>query len=305
MFLICAAAVMAAAPVRCSAEPVWLQPALLYEITDYPATGFFQYILSISVNEEKGALYILAGTPDGLSAYHNDNGNPWSQIQMETRLSSGDRAAACGGRIWVAHGKKLFELTDKGVLSEPPPAPLPKSIDEIFCDRSGRLLIVDRAGLEIRRYDSKGQLRMLASNPKEVDKKKPGAPVIGSIRDVASDVFGRLFILDPKSRGVLMTDEKGGPMKVITGDSFSDVHFPYDSPSIAVDSEQNVWLINSIDNTIDAYDFFGSVAKRIESITDSGFRFVKPEKIFIDSDDRLYLIDGGSVSVRVFDLGNQ
>ena len=71
-----AAVTAVACAVRCPAEVELVEPDMLYEVKDHPDTGFFQYIVSVAVCEEEGALYVLGGAPDSLNVYHRDNGIP-------------------------------------------------------------------------------------------------------------------------------------------------------------------------------------------------------------------------------------
>jgi hypothetical protein len=303
--LFIAALILCSASALRAEEPVMLAPKLLYEISDSPASGFFQNVVSMAVDEQKGALYVLTGAPDYLAVYHNDDGLPWNQFQLDVKIASRDGVAACGGKVLILNAGGLFEMSAKGALAAPKitPSPLPKNIDEAFCDRAGRLVLVDKENLEIRRYDAKGKLDMTAANPADAGDGEKIKPPFLSIGDVATDVFGGLYAIDPKARSVVFLNDKGIPVKTVSGGGFSDVWFPFDSPSIAVDKDRNVWLINSADNTLDEYDSFGELMARIGNESDTGFRFTRPQKIFFDSFNRLYVLDSTSVSIKVFDLG--
>ncbi len=290
----------------------YIRPKLLYEIKDNPAVGFFQRVITGAMSEKDGTLYVLAGTPDGVYVYHGDNGSPLRKFQLDKQLDPADRIRPCGKRIWFVRDKQLFELTKDGKLATPkdPLSPMPESVGDVFCDPADRTVLVDGSRTELRRYDGKGTMDLRIGPPKINEQQAPDqiesaepAP-FSSIRSLAIDGFGRIFVLDSRARAVFPFDQKGRPMKPITGDKFSNTDFPYDAPSIAIDSDRNIWVVNPSENTIDAYSLFGSMIKRIESAADNGFLFVKPVEIFIDSHDRLYIIDRAP-SISVVDISNK
>ncbi len=293
------------------AEAEWMRPKLLYEIKDNPAVGFFQQVITGATAERDGALYVLAGIPDGVYIYHGDDGAPWHGFRLDVRLDPADRIRPCGNRIWFVHNKQLFEFSKDGKLAPPknPLSPMPESVGDVFCDPSERTVLVDGTRSELRRYDIKGIMDLRIGPPQ---KSKQGSeppkteepPAFNSISSLAIDTFGRMFVLDSRARTVFPFDQKGRPMKPVSGDRFSDTAFPFDAPSIAIDSDRNIWVVNPSENTIDAYSLFGSLVKRIKSATDNGFLFVAPREIFTDTHDRLYIIDR-SPSISVVDLSNK
>jgi hypothetical protein len=300
---------------RCRADVEWVSPNRLYEIKDNPAVGFFQRIISVAVSEKDGAIYVLAGPPYGIYTYHSDNGAPWKRIHLDEPADPADRVCPCGGRLWFVHKKQLFEIADNGKPVPPgnPPAPLPDTVGDIACDPADRLLIVNGARTELRRYDEKGKQNLRigppeknAASPQKPAAKAAPAPRSNSINAIALDAFNRIFILDSRARSIFSFDQKGKPMKPISDDQFADISFPFNSPSIAIDTDRNIWVVNPQENTLDAYSSFGSLKKRIgkngANTSNFEFPFVAPAQIFIDAHDRLYVIDSAESAVKVFDL---
>ena len=97
-------------------------------------------------------------------------------------------------------------------------------------------------------------------------------------------------------------------MNPISDDRFVDLSFPYDSPSIAIDADRNIWVVNPQENTLDAYSSFGSLTKRIgRNVANSNnfeLPFSSPSQIVIDTNNILYLIDTADTTIKVYDLKN-
>lgn len=303
---------------RCLAEPEWVAPKRLYEIKDNPAIGFFQRIVSMTVSDKEDALYILAGPPDGIYIYRRDNGASWKRFQLDEPLESGDRVCSCSGHVWFVHKKQLFEIAENGKPAEPKtaPAPLPDSIADAICDPAGRLLLVNGARTEFRRYDAKGVQDLRIGPPETEGDQTPGAakasmPPFNLITDIAIDIFNRIYILDSRARTVFPFEQNGKQLKPVSDDRFSDIKFPNTSHSIAVDYDRNIWVVNPQQNSLDAYSLFGTLVKRIgnnsENIDngDLGFPFITPAQIIIDADYKLYIIDSAAADVKVFEIKPQ
>jgi hypothetical protein len=318
IFLISVVCIRAA---DCRADTVWVSPKRLFEIKDHPSAGFFQHIIWTSVSDRERAIYVLAGPPDGIYIYHREDGSSWRQIILDEQFDPGDRICACNNRLWYVHKKQLFEIADSGKPSalRNPLTPLPGEISEIACDAAERLVVVDGTRSEIRRYNSKGNMD-LRIGPQESNaaeqKQKPGAkqpappaqPPYKSIRAIAIDTFNRIFVLDSHSRTVFPFDQKGKPMKPISDDRFSDSSFPYNSPSIAIDMDSNIWVVNPSENSLDSYSLFGSLSIRFGSggnIGATGFPFINPSQIIIDANDQLYVVDSATTAIKVFDWKNR
>ncbi len=286
------------------AEPEELEPRLLYEIRDYPDTGFFQWISSISTDETGDTLAVMGGDPAGVSLYRRGSGSPVKQVLFKSSPEGGDwgRAAACGGKILASRGGKVFEASESGELAESGAAAAEGAFkaDILLCDRRGRLLMADRKAARIVRFDAEGAPEMRVSPPK--DAKQAARFPLKSVADIATDYFGRVYALDPKSRGAIPFDESGRPMTPISGSAFSDAPFPWDSPAIAADSRGRVWLVNEYEDAIEARDAFGTPVARVARQSSAGPRFISPVQLIVDSEDRLYVLDAASVSVKVFDL---
>jgi len=303
-----AAAVAALASVFvCSAafaEPEELEPRLLFEIRDYPDTGFFQWISSISIDETGDTLAIVAGEPAGMFFYRRGSGSPVKQVLFKSGPEGGDwgRAAACGGKILASRGGKVFEASESGELTESGAAAAEEGFkaDILLCDRRGRLLMADRKAARIVRFDAEDAAEMRISPPK--DAKQAARFPLKSVADIATDYFGRVYALDPKSRAAIPFDESGRPMTPISGSAFSDAPFPWDSPAIAADTRGRVWLMNEYEDALEARDAFGTPVARVARQSSDGPRFISPVQLIVDSEDRLYALDAASVSVKVFDL---
>ncbi len=295
--------VVATPAYHAAAEPVWINPPLLYEIKDYPDTGYFQILISAAVNQSSGELYILSTSPDAISIYDSATGIPRRQIPLKTELMDGDAVCKCGDTLWLIHNRLLYEVDDRGELLSPwdQPTKMAPSFDGAICDRLDYLFLFNSYEAAVRRYSPTGELSWKKSSAEPELKKGVDFPV-KRINDATVDYFGRLFVLDSELRRILPFSEDGRPMVQISGDSFSDVPFPYDSPTIAIDSDKKIWMLNTSENTLDGYNMFGGLDFRIDSDTDMGPRFLTPEDIFIDEEDRLYVIDSSSSSVLVFDL---
>lgn len=303
-----AAAVVAfASVIVCSAafsETEEIEPRLLYEIRDYPDTGFFQWISSISTDETGDTLAVLGGDPVGVSLYRRGSGSPLKQILFKAGPEGGDwgRAAACGGKILAARAGKVFEAAENGELTESAVTASEGAFkaDILLCDRRGRLIMADRKTARIARFDAAGAPEMRIVKPE--DAKLAARFPLKSLADVATDYFGRVYALDPKSRAAIPFDESGRPMTPISGSMFSDAPFPWDSPCVAADSRGRVWLVNEYEDSLDAYDSFGTPVARVARHSSVGPRFISPVQLIVDSEDRLYVLDAASVSVKVFDL---
>lgn len=285
---------------------------MLYEIKESPQTGFFQYVISVAADERTEGLYILAGPPDGIEIHHGRDGAFWRRISLAFHAGPKDRVMPCAGRIWLAADGKLLEIDKKGSASpsKNPPGPLPDRIGEILCDASERIIVTNAAGTEIRRYDKDGNQDLLIGRPQKTGakqqppKNQPPPPPFKLIRSIATDPLSRIFVFD-SSCTVFPFDQKARPLPPLPESDFQDNPFPCDSPSIAIDTDRNIWFVNSMENSIDAYNSFGALVKRIYANTDFGPRFIQPSSIFIDSRNRLYVTDRASASIKAFDLNKK
>lgn len=308
-----ALAALAAPAFAFSDQPEQFDPTSLYEIKESPSTGFFQYVISASVEENTDSLFVIAGPPDGIEVYYRMDGLFKRQISLPASVGAKDRVVPCAGRIWFLSGGKLLEIDrkNKAVTPANPPSPLPERIGEILCDSSERLIVTDADGKEIRRYDKKGAQDLqiggsqIAVVDKQTEKQTPVPMPYKKISYITTDQFGRIFIFDAVKCAVFPFDQKARALPSLPKSDFQDVSFPCDSPSFAVDADRNLWFINSLQNSIDGYDSFGTLKKRIYANTDTGPRFITPSRIFIDSKNRLYVIDRASASIKVFDLNRK
>jgi len=247
-------------------------------------------------------------------------GPPYSIIEMDTTsgivrktteikavYEPADSFASCNNRYYLVNNHEFYEV-EKGVLKniqlnfgDNPASP----IDSIFCDRFGYLYGLDSDNNLFFKIDEKRNTKFFTINdPTDKDSAADKKRKKITITDVSFDDFGWTYVLDSTSRTILVFDRKGNRKYSIPLEFSTDTYSCRAPQSIAVDSEKDILVYCSDTNTIYVFDSYGNPNKRIESASRSGFNFIKPSDIFVDFDDKLYVIDQGSKSLRILDIKN-
>lgn len=278
---------------------------LLYETDGHPDHGFFSEIHSISMDEKKRVLYVLHDTPAILSSFNGEDGLPLDKRDFAARVEPPARAEACAGKIWIIVNRRLMLLGDDNSLVPPAPggAELPAA-DFAECSPTGELLAVDAKKKELFTIPKDGAPRQIDASA--LDPKKHPSPkkLFASITGVAFGPLNRLYVLDRDGGVIRSIDYAGRLLSSILLASPSGAHVPWKVSSIAADSADRIWAVNTTENSLDVYDSFGALIYRVRDMPadGGGFRFTRPAEILIDNDGRLFLSDTGSAKIAVFDI---
>ncbi len=282
----------------------WIEPELLYEISSFPSSGFFSAIHSISINPADNILYVLHNTPAVLSRYYAATGEPIDQIRISQRVEAPAGVSLFDNTIFIISQRSLKNLTPTGSLRSPWTNTLGKrdvKVDLATAYFDQTLWLIDtEQGIIYSLNSAAKKLTQLYPKSKSRKGKKPALNII----DATTAFPNVLLVLDGKSSMVYKFMANG---KMADSFSMKAAFATEDHPnivSIATDQKHNIWALNKDENTLDVFDSFGELTARVKDTGEFGFRFLSPSRIRIDDDDRLYVVDDGSRSIKVFDISD-
>lgn len=280
----------------------WIEPEQLYEITNFPSSGFFNEIHSIGVNEADDTLCVLHDTPAVLSRYHLATGKAVDQIRITRRVEAPAEVIPFDGAIFIIAERKLNTLTQAGALRSPWKQQLGKrqidvDLGAAYFDHT--LWLVDKKeNLIFAMNSATRKLEQVYPATKNGKRKEPGLNIV----DVATTFPNVLLVLDSRV-GMVYKFMPGGKISGLLSikEAFTSAENP-EIVSIASDGNNNIWTINRADKTLDVFDSFGELTARVRDTGEFGFRFLSPADIEIDEDGRLFVVDEGSRSIKVYDI---
>lgn len=277
-----------------------------FEITSRADGGFFSSIHSIAIDEDNQELYVLHDYPLMISAYYLRDGNPlWIQ-ELGKEIVEPASVTGCAGRLFIISQRKLWELTNKKELVPVNTAPdgTQARADILLCYAPNGLLLVNQESKRVEALAWNGMTLPVATPVKDAGGKKTLVPFLKA-EDAALTINGDICIADSGQRAI----------RIITPGKTKYKSFPFASAddslsrsgivAIDTDSSGNAWAVNDDDNALDVYGPLGDLRYRVSQTDDNGFRFVNPTDIIIDSADKIYLLDDGTNTIKVFEVGQK
>ncbi len=197
------------------------------------------------------------------------------------------------GRIWVTDaslGVILFddvkkEVTQLGELSKIPlddPRGIAYGDNKIFIGVAslGQVVVLTPEGKDLYAIGKRGRFR----NPVDV---------------VYDSLKHRVIVVDNKLNNVSVFSEKGDSLFVFgkRGSGDGEFNFPQ---SAAVDSESNMYIVDSFNFRVEIFDSTGKFLRKFGSEGDAWGMFGRPKGIVLDSYKNIYVTDAFFHNFQVF-----
>lgn len=178
-----------------------------------------------------------------------------------------------------------------------------QALQGIIVDSAGNIYVTEQANRSVRKITPSGLVTTLAS----------GASAFGEPRGIAIDAGGNLFIADYTAHvvrkvtpaGVVSTYAGTAPIPGSTDGSTSSALF-YAPNGIAVDSASNLYVADTLNNTVRKINSAGAVttlaglagrSSSVDGVT-SAARFEDPYAIAVDGSGNAYVADATDHSIR-------
>lgn len=285
-------------------EPELIDIPLKYEIKSRGDGGFFSEIHSIAVDNKSQTLYALHDDPVSISSFYLRDGNRLGIKQLDDKTIFSDATvAACEGRVFILSQRRLWEFDSKEKLQPVkimPDAFLAKA-DMIACYPQTGILLLEDAPKTIDALAWNGNSIRMAAPTKSTLSNKTVFP-FSSAKAFLADSDGSILLLDPDAGGIrrLTTGKIEQSGISLAGPAGSSQ--PWKVSSFAVDTAGNIWAVNSSLRSLDVYNPFGDLRRRVEQTTPDGFRFISPQTIAIDRENTLYVLDSGDGRIKAYDI---
>lgn len=278
--------------------------SLAYEVTARADNSFFSAIYSIAIDEEAQQLYVLHDYPLTLSTYYLRDGNPFGVHTFGKEIVAPASIIGCSSRVFVLSRRLLWELGNKGDLIPVNTAPdaAQARADIVTCYAPNGLLLIDQEQKKVGALAWNGTMLPIAAPVKDAKGVKTLNPFTKAV-DVALTISGSIYILDSAESAVRVITPGGKSRGGFVLSNFDGMSSRANVVSIDTDSFGNTWAANGDLKTLDVYNSFGDIRYRVLQTNNEGFRFIDPTSIVIDSGDRIYILDNGTNTVKVFEHG--
>lgn len=302
LIAVCIVAFFAA---RVSADTVDLIDIKMdYEITARGDGGFFASIHSISIDEDVQELYVLHDYPVLLSTYTLAEGKPVEMRPLGKEIVEPASVLGCSGRLFLLSRRKLWELTTKGELISVNTAPdgAQARADIVLCYSPNGLLLINQEEKKVDALAWNGVTLKVAGPVSDKSGKKTLVP-FAKAADAALTVNGDIYIIDSSQQAVRIINPGKTNYRSFSFARQEGSNMKMSLEAIDTDSSGNAWAVNGDEKSLDVYGALGDLRYRALQTDENGFRFINPTDIIIDSRDKIYLLDSGTNTVRVFHSG--
>lgn len=283
-------------------------------VASFPGSGSFRNLRGMWYDRDDNTFYLLDEDP--LTAFKFDRFvTPLKYYVMEEpRLSGAILAGAAGDQAYVNHreGSSLLtsdfsEVRKTEFFFKPPeqkdvePELIPLKFKFIFPGGDGKPLYgFDPEKKILYECAADGACRVFIRTMM-----KYGADVLtGNMRSVTRDKWGRFFFVDEQARQVWRFSA-AGRFEGAAGRTIDAVRDRLYQPElIAVDRMRQCYIYDAGTRLIKIYDDLGLPVGEINVNPATGPLFVFPSALEIDDLNRMYVLDTGDMTMKIFEITN-
>lgn len=301
---------MLAAPARAGQQVALRRVSV---VSAYAGAGSFKNLRNFWLDRTEGSVFILDDDP--LTVYKFDRlGNSLKYYRIADLVDPDTAFAGAGPEgVYVRNGRGTFLIAPDFTASEPVsfffapvPAPgqepqrIPLSFSRIFPHKQGVF------GFDPEKeilYDCSAD-RLCRVLIRTVMKYGPSV-LTGQMKFVTFDVWNRFLFVDAQARRVWKFSDRGDFLGSVS-ESLNPVdNRMYNPELVAVDRMKRGYVYDAGIRRIKIYDDIGIPAGEIDATGSEGPLFIYPSAMDIDDNNRLYIMDTGDMTLKVFDIVDQ
>ena len=279
----------------------------------YAGSGPFTNLHSFWLDRTEGSFFILDDNP--LTIYKFDHlGNSLKYYRIADMMSQDTAFSGAGPKgVYVHNARGTFVLSPDFTALEPAsfyfapaPAPgqeqqkIPLDFSQIFPHAQG-----------VYGYDPEKQIlydcdadRLCHVLIRTVMKYGPNV-LTGHMKSVTRDSWGRFFFVDSQARKVWKFSSNGDFLGSASG-SFNPLDDRMYSPDlVAMDRMKRCFIYDAGVRRLKVYDDIGILRSEIDANGPEGPVFIYPAAMDIDDNNRLFVLDAGDMTVKIFDIVDQ
>ncbi|MEZ4519232.1 MAG: 6-bladed beta-propeller [Chloroflexota bacterium] len=188
----------------------------------------------------------------------------------------------------------------------------------VAVDAAGNVYVADTGNVRMQKFDSSGNYITQWGSAGNGESQFNGPDI------VALDAAGNLYVTDGFQDRVQVFDSDGNFLRMwgwgvqdgsnalqvctsgctdgIEGSGIGQFYFPF---GIAIDANDNVFVVNNGDNRVQVFDTSGNFLAQWGSYGTGATEFDGPNGVAVDAAGNVYVVDGGNHRVQVFSLGLQ
>ncbi|PKK91788.1 MAG: hypothetical protein CVV64_03750 [Candidatus Wallbacteria bacterium HGW-Wallbacteria-1] len=163
---------------------------------------------------------------------------------------------------------------------------------DVATDREGRIFIADTANNRIQVFTPDGNLSF------KFGKMGQGKGYFRSPCGIYVDDKSNIWVADTLNNRIQKFDPKGRHVSTIEPSRDSSLHNPKD---VAVNSKGQIFVVDSYNNRICKFDPIGQYVSSFGTEGKEPGQFRKPDGIYIDRNDKFYIVDTRNMRVQVLD----